>query len=381
MESSTCADPQRWRALHGKRTEELLKGSAAGLRTSWEDGGFKGLHRRQRYATSTEVAESLICGGEQSSKPTSARKLELYQRRNSSSKLQDAIKWTGGQEEPGVLNLQGLQGISVDSAHFRSVQSLKRLIPLSGKQNIGEILEHRFVHTGLSDPTENNEPHIGGKAQSRLSRDSHDIRGIIHHSYLSGDPTSLVHRRTSHVHAAENPCRWGVDVFNYQLPEPRKLRGIATEENLGANLVPKRSLDERSNSGKTSSCTTRSHFQGHLEPSTLCPVERSTQKFSQGKRKTTTETDSLDQTCTPFREETFRSIRGPGATRLQSHLHNGLVPSAEPESSRKRCSELWHTGSLQRDLTPQAHMEERSGRRQHPAGFKGSLERGSLMPM
>lgn len=28
-------------------------------------------------------------------------------------------------------------------------------------------------------------------------------------------------------------------------------------------------------------------------------------------------------------------------------LQNGLVPSAEPESSRKRCSELWHTGSLQ----------------------------------
>lgn len=101
-----------------------------------------------------------------------------------------------GQEEPGVLNLQGLQGISVDSAHFRSVQSLKRLIPLSGKQNIGEILEHRFVHTGLSDPTENNEPHIGGKAQSRLPRDSHDIRGIIHHSYLCviavSNPSPLV---------------------------------------------------------------------------------------------------------------------------------------------------------------------------------------------
>lgn len=153
---------------------------------------------------------------------------------------------------------------------MRPLQGLKRQIAPPGKPNFGDVLEHRFVN-GNPHNSGGCKPHVGGKALSNVHRDQHDIRGIISHSYVyvlvyhtplpfcytafmpwghslhiliiargsglsvrrAGDPTVPAYRRTSTVHAAENPCRWGVDVFNYQLPDPRKLRGTATEENLG----------------------------------------------------------------------------------------------------------------------------------------------------
>ena len=176
-----------------------------------------------------------------------------------------------GPEESESLNIHGLHGSSAGVGEFRRSQSLKRQIAPPGKQDFGEVLQHRFATADACSP-ERCKHHTGVRAPSCLHRDQHDMRGIISHSYVYvtfyhhlpwyytalalsrrnfhlsiveiegycsvsriGDAAVHSHRRTSHVHAAENPCRWGVDVLNYQLPEPRKLRGTGTEENLGVH--------------------------------------------------------------------------------------------------------------------------------------------------
>lgn len=403
MENSLCGEDQGWRAIHGKRTEELLKqpqaawfstpqlsearesgtkGSAAGLRTTWEQDGDNGWHRLRRHCVASQVAARLSGRVEEPSTPPNARKLELFQRRNSSSKLQDVISWTAsGPEESENLYVHGIRGSSAGRGEFCPSKSLKRQIGPPGKQDFGQVLQHRFMNANQHNP-EGYKPNTGGKAPSCLHRDQHDMRGIISHSYMVGDPAVRPHRRTSQVHAAENPCRWGVDVLNYQLPEPRRLRGTATEESLGAGLIPRRSFDELSSAERRmKSCTHQNYSRGHLEPSTLYPTESDSLKFAQGKRRSKTEGDNLDQTCTPFREEPFRAARRTVTTRLQSHLRDGMIPSLGSEASRKRCSDQWHMRSLQINLTPQAAETEKTGRRQLPGWQRDSLQRGSLMPL
>lgn len=398
-----CVDDKGWRAIHGKRTEELLRqpqaacfgtpqprevegngtrASAAGLQTTWEEDGGKGWHRLRRHSAASQVAASLGGRLEEPCKPPNARKLELFQRRNCSTKLQDLIKWTSsGPEESESLNIHGLHGSSAGVGEFRRSQSLKRQIAPPGKQDFGEVLQHRFATADACSP-ERCKHHTGVRAPSCLHRDQHDMRGIISHSYVIGDAAVHSHRRTSHVHAAENPCRWGVDVLNYQLPEPRKLRGTGTEENLGAGLIPRQSFDEFSSAQRRmKSLTHQNYSRGHLEPSTLYPAEPSSFKFAQGKRRSKVECDNLDGTCTPLREETFRAARRSTATRLQSHLRDGLIPSVGPDICRKRCSDQWHMHSLHIDLTPQTTPTEKTGRRPHPGWQRDSLQRGSLMPL
>ncbi|CDJ30200.1 uncharacterized protein EMH_0026800 [Eimeria mitis] len=361
MEYSLCNEDKCWRATRGKRTEELLrqpqaalfgtpqprdvewdgtKGTAAGLQTVWEEEKDKGWHRIRRHRASSQVAARLSGRLEEASGSPNARRLELFQRRNSSSKLQDLINWTSnGSEESEILHNHGLHGSSAGGEKFRTSHSLKRQIAPPGEQKFGEILEHRFVKANPSDPVGNNR-HSGGKASLCVNRDQHDIRGIISHSYMVSDPVVPSHRRISHVHAAENPCRWGVDVLNYQLPEPRKLRGTGTEENLEAGLIPRQSFDEISCVERRMKSTKhRSYTRGHLEPSTLYPAESDSLKFAQGKRRSKVEGDNLD---------------------------NGMVPCVGPESCRKRCSNQWHMRSIQIDLTPQNSAIEKTGRRQHP---------------
>lgn len=98
-------------------------------------------------------------------------------------RVQTLTLWCSAQEPPGVLSLYGSQGLFVDSVNFRPVHSLKRQIVPLGRQNVGEILEHRFVNAD-SSTEDGKEDYSGGKAQSSIPRNQHDIRGIIHHSYL-----------------------------------------------------------------------------------------------------------------------------------------------------------------------------------------------------
>ncbi|OEH73672.1 hypothetical protein cyc_04443 [Cyclospora cayetanensis] len=312
MEKNDCAENQRWRAIHGKRTEELLRqpeevrlntlqprgkgadirrGPAAGLQTDWGHDAVKSSFRRSQPHVSSQVADRLLgrIDDEVGAVPTSKR-LELFQRRNSSTRIQDIINWTDRtQEEPGVLNVSGERGLSLDSANFRK-----------------------------------------------------------------GDPVGGTQHRLSQVHTTENPCRWGVDVLNYQLPEPRKPRGLVNEESLGTGLIPKWNFDDPlCPRRKTTSVMCQVSCRGHLEPSTLCPTENASQKFAQGKKKSEMQGDSLD---------------------------GSLVPFDEPEFSRKRCYKQWHMCSLQGDLTPH-HFNQDQATRPQPGSLRSSLQSGSLMPL
>ncbi|XP_026191347.1 uncharacterized protein LOC34620977 [Cyclospora cayetanensis] len=357
MEKNDCAENQRWRAIHGKRTEELLRGPAAGLQTDWGHDAKETLWAvvyQSSYQTPCnvcvcQVADRLLgrIDDEVGAVPTSKR-LELFQRRNSSTRIQDIINWTDRtQEEPGVLNVSGERGLSLDSANFRSVQSLRRQIAPSGGQYLGSILEHRFANPETSF-TDGWKPHSSGKTQSTFPRDQHGMQNIIQHSYVKGDPVGGTQHRLSQVHTTENPCRWGVDVLNYQLPEPRKPRGLVNEESLGTGLIPKWNFDDPlCPRRKTTSVMCQVSCRGHLEPSTLCPTENASQKFAQGKKKSEMQGDSLDQTYTPYKDEGSRSLRKPSIRRPPCHLQGSLVPFDEPEFSRKRCYKQWHMCSLQ----------------------------------
>ncbi|CDJ56866.1 hypothetical protein, conserved [Eimeria maxima] len=320
MEHGLCVDDKGWRAIHGKRTEELLRQPQAACFGTPQPREVEGNGTRLPQALAADLRN-----------PASPPTLESSSFSN---------------EETAAPNFRiSLSGPQV---------SLKRQIAPPGKQDFGEVLQHRFATADACSP-ERCKHHTGVRAPSCLHRDQHDMRGIISHSYVIGDAAVHSHRRTSHVHAAENPCRWGVDVLNYQLPEPRKLRGTGTEENLGAGLIPRQSFDEFSSAQRRmKSLTHQNYSRGHLEPSTLYPAEPSSFKFAQGKRRSKVECDNLD---------------------------DGLIPSVGPDICRKRCSDQWHMHSLHIDLTPQTTPTEKTGRRPHPGWQRDSLQRGSLMPL
>lgn len=400
MKGDDNAERLRWRALTGTRVAELLRhpeeprtnafqsrelheqanrAFPAGLQTPWGEVEHKGVARPPRTSWSTQVAERLTCWSEEPDTTSNASKLGCFQRRNSSRRVYDIIhRNDDAQEAPGVLGIYGTQGLYVDSANLRPGQSLKRQIVPTGRHDVGEILEHRFVSADSSSVLEKE----GRKAQSAFPRDQHDIHGIIHHSYMKeAVPVERPQHRSSYVHPAGNPCRWGVDVLNYQLPEPRRPRGTAIEENLGTGLIPKRSFDEPPSASKRNNSTACRYIAlGHLEPSTLYPLESASQKFTQEKRKSELERNNLDQTCTPYEDEQTRHIRRPTTRRSQSHLQAGFVPSEENTPTRKRCNESWHVGNLRRDLMPQPFDQERTGRRRQPTPIRDLLQKGSMMP-
>ncbi|CDJ52825.1 hypothetical protein, conserved [Eimeria brunetti] len=253
MECNPCAHDQGWRAIHGKRTEELL---------------------RQPQALWFGIPQSRT--------------------------LLQASKQPGKRTETkvGIGFAGAVQGPRLPQGSAADLKSLE-LPPM------------------LENSNYSNEETPAANFKTSLNGHQVGLKSVK----LVSDPAVLSHRRASHVHAAENPCRWGVDVFNYQLPEPRKLRGFGTEENLG---------------------------------STLYPAESDCIKVAQGKRRNKVDGDNLDA---------------------------GMIPSVGPESCAKRCSGQWHMRSLQIDMTPQNTATTKTGRRQHPEWHRESLHRGSLLPL
>ncbi|KAL8270471.1 hypothetical protein Esti_005618 [Eimeria stiedai] len=384
----------RYRTLQaGGVGKDALKASPAGMRTHWKDEDMRASLRHHAHSLSAQVAARL-CGYNAGPDPfPSAAKQENFRRRNSSLKVYEAFqkKGLGKQHAPPeqyisngstyvgnvalcmhhgsclrqkqssvhpfvllcsadtraseALNVLGTQGLLVDSAKLRLASFMKRQVGSSSGDHVGELLEHRFIHAGSSG-VEAGRRLFGGKARGLQVRESHDMRGIIHHSYIHDDPLEPAKHRSCHSQSLENPCRWGVDVLNYQLPEPRKLKG-KTVENLGPGLIPTHSFDEKTPGVHDVHSLYRESARGHLEPSTLYPLESTSLKFTRGKRRSHKDADGLDKTCTPLRDQNFRGVRRTAASLSQSHLQSGCVPAVDFKATRRRCNQMRGEGSLQ----------------------------------
>ncbi|KAL8450702.1 hypothetical protein Emed_002340 [Eimeria media] len=233
----------------GGVSEDALKASPAGVLTQWKDNDVKTSFRQHAQSSSAQVAARL-CGSTAGKEPRpSAIKQENFKRRNSSSKIYEVLQKTeleniGASE---ALNVFGARGILVDSAKLRLANFMKRQVGQTSDDHVGELLEHRFITPGCLT-AERETRQSGGKA---LGQD---------------DPPELPKHRSSQIQHLDNPCRWGVDVLNYQLPEPRKLKGCPQLQNLGPGLIPTHSFDEKGPERQDIDTIYRDNARGHLEP-------------------------------------------------------------------------------------------------------------------
>ncbi|KAL8424288.1 hypothetical protein Efla_002906 [Eimeria flavescens] len=417
MRKDGSLEELRYRALSGARVGDLMRqtgealyntvqpeaisenaarGNPAGLQVEWGVSKLKTFGRKPVPSSTSEVKATLCgSGAESDAVHPCPRKSEQFEQRNSSGKIYDVMqggKVDGEKSEP--LNFYGPQGLLFDSANQRSAQSAKKQAGAYFSDRVGELIEHRFINVDSSAEATRDE-HCGGKLTALLRR-VRDTRDIIHHGH-EGASVKIQGYRPLMTHQYENPRRWGVDVLNYQLPPPRKLKGIPLPQNLGPGLVPNHSFDENS-----LGCRPRKDFssrdcaQDHLErarcllnavaiderpaleASSLHPLESASQKFAQAKRRSNKAGDALDQTCTPYQDQALRGIRQSTPSIPRGHLEPGLVPCIEDDRSRRRCDELWKRDNLQKDLT----LGPSEFPRRFPSGVpRDSLHLGSLTPL
>lgn len=124
----------------------------------------------------------------------------------------------------------------------------------------------------------------------------------------------------------KNPYKWGVDVFRYGLPEPRKTRRF--DDNLSPDLVPNISLDSKSPKKKM-------HYVTKLDK-TLCPKEEFCEKYVPSIGIIKQQQSILDSTLVPCVSELPKKLF---ATRyMPGHLSTNLVPTVEHKTRRCRVS-------------------------------------------
>lgn len=123
-------------------------------------------------------------------------------------------------------------------------------------------------------------------------------------------------KKMSSYSLEKNPYKWGVDVFTYNLPEPRKTQRF--EDNLSPNLVPNISSDSLIPKKKF-------YYNTQLD-STLCPIKDDHENIH-SKKTSIIHESTLDTNYVPKNYENLRSMFVK--IDIPSNLNSDLIPFVE----------------------------------------------------
>ncbi|CRH02979.1 conserved Plasmodium protein, unknown function [Plasmodium relictum] len=193
---------------------------------------------------------------------------------------------------------------SIDYKNLHIQNTLKKRIVTPSSLNIKNILQNDTNYI----PNE--------KSGKRISQDTLNFF-IFSDEYNDATNEKKSSKKISTYSLEKNPCKWGVDVFKYNLPSPKKI--YRHVDNLSSCLVPNKSEDSIIPKKK------RSHYKS------LCP-----------------------------KEDNFV----PNSSKKLIHLHESkldvnYVPK-DFEEKKKLSKMKYYQGNLNTDLTPLAENNRKS---------------------
>lgn len=125
-------------------------------------------------------------------------------------------------------------------------------------------------------------------------------------------------KKMSSYSLEKNPYKWGVDVFTYNLPPPRKTQRF--EDNLSPNLIPNTSSD--------SIVPKKKFFYDTQLDVTLCPIKDDHAKIY-CKKSLGIHESTLDANYVPKNIENIKSMFTK--REIPGHLNTDLIPFVEEE--------------------------------------------------
>ncbi|PHJ15502.1 hypothetical protein CSUI_010686 [Cystoisospora suis] len=399
--SSHVREGLRQKALSGGRTADLLRTpfdydifhrarlppsvgariAPAGKETDWGEQKLLRTVPPSAVHTSYQMAERLGRDVRVATKNAEERRQSVGSgnRRNLSGRLESLLRGPSDSGLAGETPLFAAKAYkTVDSTLLsRNGRPIKKLFPSRATvDSVSPLLRN----SADSDyPAKFYAERTRSKGAHR--RDSEDLRSIVAHQYctpqeLSGPEIRKACFRSSPVVATKNPYRWGVDVFSYQLPPPRRLRQSALRDHLDSTLVPEHSSDELDPRRKTATPALR----GSLETSSLTPMGKATSLASGVPRaRSAVACDgSLDSTLVPRKDDhQGRGVR-PRPEKAGGHLRPDFIPAMD---ERQRCKRFVSTRDhLQRDLVPSTSPVIRNQKRCSSVARATTLQMGSLCP-
>ncbi|PFH35765.1 hypothetical protein BESB_054160 [Besnoitia besnoiti] len=374
-------DDVRQRALQGHRTADLLKTPCdhdffhrrrlppsvaacmqpAGKEVDWSERSMFRKSIPSVIFSSEQVADRLrqTPPSQRLKEEERMRTAEQGNRSNRSERVQCLLQQSAMPD--GTISKLPLFTAQVKDCSYDSS------LLLNGGRHYKKLFPARSAIDGVSPllqstAQEETGPGLTSKSRAAHSQDSSQLRSILTQEIPPANGELKGQRpcfRSSSLVAAKNPQRWGVNVFAYDLPPPRRQFQASLRDHLDSNLVPDHSSDDITH------CKTiqASVLRPSLDMSTLTPLKDVPQK---GVAMRGREADSvhLDACLIPVLADEVQGRRAPGTLRQdESSLRSDFVPVKEATYRHKRHILAAHD-HLQVDMVPDT--EERH-RRQRPA--------------